>query len=50
MTPLGFTANIPADIVAPLATADSAMFAAFELCPFTQDIQGVIAAGLRGRR
>jgi hypothetical protein len=32
-------ANIPADIV---TNCDSTMFADFEVCPFTQDIPGVM--------
>lgn len=34
--------NIPPDIVAQLVTADSVMFADFMVCPFTQDVLGVM--------
>ena len=34
--------NIPADVLAQLATADSQMFADFVVCPFTQDLPGVM--------
>jgi hypothetical protein len=34
--------NIPANIVAQLVTPDSAMFADFVVCPFTQEVPGVM--------
>jgi hypothetical protein len=34
--------NIPADVLAQLAPADAQMFADFVVCPFTQDLPGVM--------
>jgi hypothetical protein len=34
--------NIPPGIVAQLVTPDSVMFADFQVCPFTQDVPGVM--------